>query len=103
MQRCTTCGKTENLRLYILAGGSHLQRRWWCPACWFSARRLGVNAELAPVWIERAALNQLPTKSLVTGYPSAPAQPFTRDARNDPPAADATPTHPASAVASARG
>jgi hypothetical protein len=66
MQCCATCGRTDSIRLYYVETGAGLTRRWWCPACWFSARRLGVNAELAPVWAERAALNLLPMKPLQT-------------------------------------
>jgi hypothetical protein len=61
---CASCGRTQDLRLYEVRGGDHVKRRWWCPECRFSARRLGVNAELAPAWIERAALHQLPMKPL---------------------------------------
>jgi len=81
MQRCATCGTTEDLRLYFLQGVGYVERRWWCPACWFAARRLGVSAEIAPVWIERAALNRLPMKPLETGWnPSPPTQAVTREA-----------------------
>ena len=69
MQRCATCGTTADLRLYFLQRGARVERRWWCPECWFSARRLGENAATAPVWIERAALNRLPMKPLETAYP----------------------------------
>jgi hypothetical protein len=64
MQSCATCGKTDSIRLYYVQVGSGVARRWWCPECWFSALRLGANAELAPVWAERAALNLLPMKPL---------------------------------------
>jgi len=66
MQCCASCGKTQDLRLYEVQGGDHVERRWWCFECLISARRLGVNAELAPAWIERAALHQLPMKSLAS-------------------------------------
>jgi hypothetical protein len=65
MQCCTTCGTTEDLRLYEVHDEDHVERRWWCLECLFSARRLGVMADLAPAWIERAALHQLPMKPLV--------------------------------------
>ena len=64
MQCCATCGKTQDLRLYEIHFGDHLEHRWWCLDCWFSARRLGTEAEPAPAWIERAALHQLPMKGL---------------------------------------
>jgi hypothetical protein len=67
MHCCETCGTTQDLRLYEVPCGDHverLERRWWCLECSFSARRLGVNAEPAPAWIERAALHQLPMKPL---------------------------------------
>ncbi len=63
MQCCATCAKTQDLRLYEVRGGDHVERRWWCLECSFSARRLGVNTKLAPAWIERAALHQLPLKT----------------------------------------
>jgi hypothetical protein len=66
MQRCATCGGTQDIRLYYLDTSAGLVRRWWCPACWFSAQRLGAKAELAPVWAERAALHMLPMKPLRT-------------------------------------
>jgi hypothetical protein len=62
MQCCATCGKVQDLRLHEVGRGDQFERRWWCLECWFSARRLGANAELAPAWIERAALHQLPMK-----------------------------------------
>jgi len=68
MQRCATCGTTEDLRLYFVQRGTRVERGWWCPECWFSARRLGVKVEVAPVWIERAALNRLPMKPLESAY-----------------------------------
>ncbi len=64
MQCCTTCGKTQDLRLYGVQFGDRVEHRWWCLECWFSARRLGANAELVPAWIERAARHQLPMKTL---------------------------------------
>jgi hypothetical protein len=66
MQCWASCGKTQDLRLYEVQGGDHVERRWWCFECLIAARRLGVNAELAPAWIERAALHQLPMKSLAS-------------------------------------
>ena len=66
MQCCASCGKTQDLRLYEVQGGDHVGRRWWCFECLISARRLGAKAELAPAWIERAALHQLPMKSLAS-------------------------------------
>jgi len=69
MQRCATCGTTENLRLYFVERGARVERRWWCPECWFSARRLRASVDVAPVWIERVALNRLPMKPLETTYP----------------------------------
>jgi hypothetical protein len=95
MQRCATCGKTEDLRLYFLQGVACVERRWWCPPCWFAARRLGVSAEIAPVWIERAALNRLPMKPLETGWnPSPPTPIVTGEAP-----ASATPLIPMAAAA----
>ena len=64
MQCCASCRKTQDLRLYEIQSDYQVERRWWCPECWFSARRLGVDAELAPAWIERAALHLLPMKVL---------------------------------------
>jgi hypothetical protein len=66
---CASCGKNQDLRLYEVRSGDRVKRRWWCPECRFSARRLGVNAELAPAWIERAALHQLPMKPLESARP----------------------------------
>jgi hypothetical protein len=62
MANCATCGTTQELRLYLLRGDD--RRRWWCLGCFSLARRLGVDADLAPVWIERAALYRLPLKSI---------------------------------------
>jgi hypothetical protein len=93
MQRCATCGKTEDLRLYFLQSVAYVERRWWCPECWFAARRLGLNAEIAPVWIERAALNRLPMKPLETGWnPSPPTKTFPGDAPDGPTLRIAVPT-----------
>jgi hypothetical protein len=101
MQRCATCGKTEDLRLYFLQGVACVERRWWCPACWFAARRLGMNADVAPVWIERAALNRLPMKPLETGWnPSPPTPTFTTDAPDGPTVPIVVPT---AAVGSRQG
>ena len=66
MQCCASCGETQDLRLYEVQGGDHVERRWWCFECLISARRVGVIADLAPAWIERAALHQLPMKSLAS-------------------------------------
>ena len=66
MQCCASCGETKDLRLYEVQGGDHVERRWWCFDCLISARRIGVIADLAPAWIERAALHQLPMKSLAS-------------------------------------
>jgi hypothetical protein len=63
MQCCATCGKTQDLRLYEVRVGDHGERCWWCLECSFSARRLGANLKLAPAWIERAELHQLPMKT----------------------------------------
>jgi len=68
MQRCATCGTTADLRLYFLQRGTRVERHWLCPDCLFAARRVGVNASAAPVWIERAALNRLPMKPLEADY-----------------------------------
>jgi hypothetical protein len=103
MQRCATCGKTDDLRLYFLQSGAHVERRWWCSECWFSARRLGVNAEVAPVWIERAALNRLPMKPLEAGYPSPFVQALVTGARDDPTPTVEEPTAPTPAGAVPRG
>jgi hypothetical protein len=62
MQCCAICGGTEDLRLFEIGDGANIKRRWWCPECWFLARRRGEPARLCPVWIERAALRQLPMK-----------------------------------------
>jgi hypothetical protein len=66
MQCCASCGETQDLRLYEVQGGDRVERRWWCFECLISARRVGVIADLAPAWIERAALHQLPMKSLAS-------------------------------------
>jgi hypothetical protein len=62
MPCCANCGSRSNLRLYDLGGADLGERRWWCLECAFSARRLGRSVELAPVWIEQAALHRLPMK-----------------------------------------
>jgi hypothetical protein len=62
MQCCASCGKSRDLRLYEVHGDP-IERRWWCLECMFSARRRGLSVESVPVWIERAALHQLPMKS----------------------------------------
>ena len=63
---CAGCGRSSDLRLYEIQIGNDVERRWWCQECRFSARRRGVVAEPAPVWIERAALRRLPLKELVS-------------------------------------
>jgi hypothetical protein len=70
MQCCSSCGKSRDLRLYEVHGDP-IERRWWCLECMFSARRRGVSVEAVPVWIERAALHQLPLKSLAPAQPGA--------------------------------
>jgi hypothetical protein len=64
MQRCAICAQTDDLRLYEVPGDRHVDRRWLCLECLFLLRRLGLNAEPVPAWIERAALHQLPLKPL---------------------------------------
>jgi hypothetical protein len=71
MQCCASCGQAQDLRLYEVASDDHVERRWYCLECWFSARSLGLNAELAPAWIERAALHELPLKLVEPGRASA--------------------------------
>jgi hypothetical protein len=56
---CATCGGSDEPRLYEVPGEG---RQWWCVDCAFFHRRLGVEATLAPAWVERAALGQLPWK-----------------------------------------
>lgn len=64
MQCCAICAQTDDPRLYEVPGDHHVDRRWLCLECLFLLRRLGVNAEPVPAWIERAALHQLPLKPL---------------------------------------
>ena len=64
MQCCASCGATEDLRLYEIGEGDRPNRRWWCPGCSCLALRAGVNARRCPVWIERAALHQLPMRPI---------------------------------------
>jgi len=59
---CATCGGSEELRLYELRVDQGDVRRWWCVDCSYFNRHLGVGADLAPAWVERAALRQLPSK-----------------------------------------
>src|SRR5258706_6731917 len=59
---CATCGGSAELRLYELRVDQGDVRRWWCVDCSYFNRRLGVGADLAPAWVERAALRQLPVK-----------------------------------------
>jgi hypothetical protein len=59
---CATCGGCVELRLYELNGDQGDIRRWWCVDCAYFNRRLGIRADLAPAWVERAALRQLPSK-----------------------------------------
>ncbi len=100
MLRCATCGKTGELRLYYLECGDRVERRWWCPECWFAARRLGLKADAAPVWIERAALNRLPMKPLETGFPATPVQTSFNNGPDDPTQPAEAPTAMAPAIAS---
>jgi hypothetical protein len=58
---CATCGGSAELRLYELRDQGDI-RRWWCVDCAYFNRRLGIAADLAPAWVERAALRQLPSK-----------------------------------------
>lgn len=62
MPSCATCGGSDELRLYELRGDDVDVRRWWCVDCSSFNRRLGVVADLAPAWVERAALRRLPMK-----------------------------------------
>lgn len=62
MPTCATCGGSAELRLYELQGDQGDVRCWWCVDCSYFNRRLGVQADLAPAWVERAALRQLPSK-----------------------------------------
>jgi len=84
MQCCASCGKSRDLRLYEVHGDP-IERRWWCLECMFSARRRGLSVESVPVWIERAALHQLPLKAfaaegagLGVGGPNAARLAFVR-------------------------
>lgn len=71
MQCCATCGETQELRLYLIEIADQVEQRWWCLGCRDTARLGGVTAELAPVWIERAARQGLPLKVSASGWPSA--------------------------------
>ena len=62
MQCCAGCGQAQDLRLYEVESGDQVERRWYCPECVFSVRRLGGSPEPVAEWIERAALHQLPLK-----------------------------------------
>jgi hypothetical protein len=64
MASCATCGATEGLRLYQLRGDFDEPRRWWCADCSILARAQGIEADPAPVWVERAAMWQLPLKPI---------------------------------------
>ena len=64
MPICATCGTTQDLRLYEVRGVGDEPRRWWCGGCRFLGRRLGVQADPVPVWIERAAMRSLPPKPI---------------------------------------
>ena len=72
MQCCESCGEANELRLYEVQLGDHVERRWWCLECLFWTRSLGVDADLVPAWIERAALHQLPMKPLETAGTPGP-------------------------------
>ena len=69
MQCCASCGQADDVRLWEVEDGDRFDRVWWCSACSAWARSLGIPADLSPVWIERAALHQLPTKPLETSRP----------------------------------
>ena len=64
MQCCATCGLVSAVRLYDLRERGSLRRTWWCTDCATLERWLGSDLTLAPAWIERAALHQLPVKEL---------------------------------------
>lgn len=64
MPVCASCLQFGDVRLFdVLVGGQTL-RVWWCSECAITGRRHGYEIEPAPVWIERAALRQLPVKEL---------------------------------------
>ena len=68
MPSCATCGGTDHVRLYVLRDARGESGRWWCLDCAYFARRLsGIRADVAPAWVERAALRELPTRPLFEG------------------------------------
>lgn len=72
MQCCASCGVPHDVRLYEIETDDQFERRWWCRECYFRERRLGLDIDLAPAWIERAALHRLPTKELPQSEPASP-------------------------------
>jgi hypothetical protein len=71
MQCCESCGQAQELRLYEIQAGNQIERRWWCLECLFWVRGLGLSAEPAPTWVERAALHELPMKPLESAHGGA--------------------------------
>jgi hypothetical protein len=64
LQCCASCGLTPAVHLYDLRDGGVPRHVWRCVECATFERGLGSDLVIAPVWIERAARNQLPVKEL---------------------------------------
>lgn len=64
MECCAICGTFDDVHVCDVREGEHVLRPWLCLECLFKVRGQGIDADLAPVWIERAARRQLPLKVL---------------------------------------
>ncbi len=64
MPACENCRHADDVRLFEFELDGRTARAWWCQQCASLEYRQGFGLRPAPVWIERAALRQLPVKEL---------------------------------------
>ena len=63
MPACATCGATEVVRLYQRRDAPDEPRSWRCVDCvYFASRLQGIALDPVPVWVERAASRELPSR-----------------------------------------
>ena len=70
MPPCANCRHVRDVRLFEGILDGQTIRVWWCRECAYHEQGRGFELYLAPEWIERAALRQLPVKEL----PGRPAR-----------------------------
>ena len=72
MPSCVHCGQSDDVGLFdVRRSDGHIERQWWSLQCAWIHRRLGHDIAPSPRWIERAALQRLPPRDLLTPRPIA--------------------------------